>query len=139
MGHFLVRRDSQPPRSYRTNYLPAVFTEAGRPPHPGRKQISPAQTPDGTPDFPRRRGRQRPPLRGPALVPFQKLRPGRDVYGCQRTRLPLPANPGRRRLHLCQTHGRRPFHHTHARPALKSGGPSRRRTHGRPRHQRRPL
>jgi type I restriction enzyme M protein len=57
--------------------------------------------PDRAPHLPAGRRRQGPRLPGPALVALQELRAGRDVHRGGRACVPLPAQPGRRRQHLC--------------------------------------
>ena len=89
--------------------------------------------------FPEGKDPKRPPLRRPALVALQALRPGRDVRRGRRARLPVPAHAGRRRLHLRAPHEGRALHHPHAGAAGQGGGPARRRADGGPRHQGRPL
>ncbi len=89
--------------------------------------------------FPEGKDAKRPPLRGPALVALQELRPGRDVRRRERARLPVPAHAGRRRVHLRPPHEGRALHHPHAGAAGQGGGPARRRADGGPRHQGRPL
>ena len=70
---------------------------------------------------------------------FKNFAPREMYHGRQRARLPVPAHPRRRRLHLRAPHEGRALHHPHARAAGQGRRPDRRRADGGPRHQGRPL
>src|SRR5450756_744080 len=72
LGRILVRRHLEPPRSDRADHLPALPAPARRPADPRGEQSRPARAADRAPHLPRGQGRDRPPIRRPALVSLQE-------------------------------------------------------------------